>query len=124
MVKLQVMKAGPIRQVCALVVNDRNETAEYLNALALPARKRLDHVFRRLAETGSVGGETFKQLDDIVCEIKEHKSNTRLFGFVSRHCLVVCTHGARKPGGRARYQVEIEKVRRLFKLCLEEGVIS
>jgi hypothetical protein len=109
--------------VCALLVDTRNETAEYLGSLALPARKRLDYVFRRLIETGSVNEVTFKQLDGIVYEIKEHKSNTRFYCFLWRPNLIICTHGARKPAGRARYQVEIEKVKRWSELCLREGVI-
>ena len=125
MVRLEELKAGPALVVCALVVNERNETGEYLGSLSLAGRKRVDYVFRRLAEFGRAGfrDETVKRLEGVVWEIKEHQSNTRLFCFTSGHRLIVCTHAARKPAGRARYQVEMDKVQRLYELCLVEGVL-
>jgi phage-related protein len=125
MVRLEELKTGPALVVCALVVNDRNETAEYLTALSPVERKRLDYVFQRLSEFGRAGfrDETFKRLEGVVCEIKEHRTNTRLFCFTSGHRLIVCTHAARKPAGNARYQVEMDKVQRLYELCLAEGVL-
>jgi len=125
MVRLEELKNGPALAVCALVVNERNETAEYLGSLSQAERKRLDYVFRRLADLGRAGfqGETFKQLEGVVWEIKEHHTNTRLFCFASGHRLIVCTHAACKPAGRARYQAEMDKVRRLYELCLAEGVL-
>jgi hypothetical protein len=125
MVRLEELKTGPALAVCALVVNERNETAEYLGSLSTAARKRLDYVFQRLAELGRAGfrDETFKRLEGVVCEIKEHRTNTRLFCFTSGHRLIVCTHAVGKPAGRARYQVEMDKVRRLHEVCLAEGVL-
>jgi CHAD domain-containing protein len=125
MVRLEELKAGPALVVCALVVNERNETAEYLGTLSPAERKRVDYVFRRLAELGRAGFRdgTFKRLEGVVCEIKEHRTNTRLFCFMSGHRLIVCTHAARKPAGRVRYHVEMDKVRRLYELCLTEGVL-
>jgi hypothetical protein len=124
-VRLQELKSGPALVVCALVVNERNETAEYLDSLSPLERKRLDYVFRRLAEFGRAGfrDETFKRLEGVVCEIKEHRTSTRLFCFASGRRLIVCTHAARKPAGSARYQVEIDKAQRLYELCLVEGVL-
>ncbi len=125
MVRLEELKTGPALVVCALVVSERNETAEYLDSLSPAERKRLDYVFQRLAELGRAGfrDETFKRLEGVVCEIKEHRTNTRLFCFISGHRLIVCTHAVGKPAGRARYQVEIDKVQRLYELCLVEGVL-
>jgi len=126
MMRIEELKAGPTLVICALVVNELSETAEYLNALSPTGRKRLDYVFQRLAELGRAGfrDETFKRLEGAVCEIKEHATNTRLFCFTSGNRLIVCTHAARKPAGNARYRVEIDKVRRLHGLCLTEGVLS
>jgi hypothetical protein len=123
--RLEELKTGLALVVCALVVNERNETAEYLDSLSPAERKRIDYVFRRLAESGRAGfhDETFKQLEGVVWEIKEHRTNTRLFCFTSGRRLIVCTHAARKPAGNARYQVEKGKVRRLYELCLAEGVL-
>jgi phage-related protein len=125
-VRIEELKAGPALVVCALVVNGRNETAEYLTALSPKGRKRLDYVFQRLAELGRAGfrDETFKRLEGVVCEIKEHGTNTRLFCFTSGDRLIVCTHAARKPAGNVRYQAEIDRVRRLYELCQIEGVLS
>ena len=125
MVRLEELKTGPALVVCALVVNERNETAEYLGSLSPAERRRVDYVFRRLSEFGRAGfrDETFKRLEGVVCEIKEHHTNTRLFCFTSGHRLIVCTHAARKPAGRARYQVEMDKVQRLYERCLVEGVL-
>ena len=126
MVRLEELKAGPALAVCALVVDERNETAEYLTALSPVGRKRLDYVFQRLAELGRAGfrEETFKRLEGVVCEIKEHGTNTRLFCFTSGNRLIVCTHAARRPAGNVRYQVEIDRVHRLYELCMVEGVLS
>jgi len=124
-VRLEELKTGPALVVCALVVNERDETAEYLGSLSPAGRKRLDYVFRRLAELGRVGfrDETLKRLEGVVWEIKEHHTSTRLFCFTSGRRFIVCTHAARKPAGRARYQAEIDKVLRLYDLCLAEGVL-
>jgi len=123
--RLEELKSGPALSVCALVIDERSETAAYLDSLQPTSRKRLDYVFLRLAEHGltSFRDETFKSLDGRVYEIKEHGSNTRLFCFRSGARLVVCTHAARKPAGRARYQVEVDKVHRLYELCLVQGVL-
>jgi len=43
-VRLEELKTGPALVVCALVVNERNETAEYLGSLSPAERKRLDYV--------------------------------------------------------------------------------
>jgi hypothetical protein len=125
MVRLEELKSGLALTVCALVVNGRSETAEYFNSLSPGGRKRLGYVLGRLAERGLAGfrDETLKRLDSLVYEIKEHRSNTRLFCFRSEARLVVCTHGARKPAGRARYQAEMAKVHRLYEQCLVEGAL-
>ena len=125
MLRLEELRSGPALTVCALVVNERNETAEYLDSLSRVARKRLDYVFRRLAEYGPAGfcDATFKRLEGAVYEIKEHLGNTRLFCFMAGRRLIVCTHAGRKPAGRARYRVEMDKVRRMHGLCRTEGVL-
>ena len=125
MVKLLELKAGAVMRVLELEVDGRSGTRELMDSLPEQTQRRFRVMFRLLAETGRVGqGETgFRRLESVVYEIKEYSSNVRLFCFRWRHCVVVCTHGGKKPAGKAAYRREIDKVLRLYELCRREGVL-
>jgi phage-related protein len=119
------MMAGPEMSIEALDRDGRCEVRSLIAEFPPRSRKKLDAVFARLAEYGRTGPEStsFKRLSGVVHEVKEHSANVRIFCFVWQHRLVVCTHGARKPAGKARYRVEIDRVLRLYEECLQEGVL-
>lgn len=125
--KLVGLEGGPntVVQVCALKLDDRCQTLDFLSSLTPRAQKRYRVVFRLIAMQGRAGREeaSFKQLESNVWEIKEHSKNVRLFCFRHKHRLVVCTHGGPKPGGNAAYQREVRKVLDLYKQCLDEGIL-
>ena len=112
-------------RICVLEVDGRCEVQTLAESLPRRAQKRLDVVFRLLAQKGRAGRDdtAFKQLDSVVWEIKEHSANVRLFCFRHEHRLVVCTHGGTKPAGNARYRREIEKTLKLYERCRKEGVL-
>ena len=110
--------------VYALVVNERNEVQGYLDQLPLPARKKIVMIMNRLADGRGGGGiENFRRLDGSVFEFKEHMTSTRLFCFLHRARVIVCTHARKKPGPR-QLKAEIAKVRALEERCRSEGVLN
>jgi hypothetical protein len=66
---------------------------------------------------------SFRHLGEQVYEIKEHTIPLRLFCFVHRGRVVVCTHITKKPG-RKQLRNEIEKVKQLRARCLREGTLN
>jgi hypothetical protein len=125
MVTLCKMMDGPVMSVEALVRDGRCATLDFIEGLPARSRRKLDAIFGQLAAAGRAGaGDTsFKHLAGQVYEMKEHSANVRVFCFVWQRWLVVCTHGSRKPAGKARYRIEIEKVQELYAECLREGVL-
>lgn len=125
MLRLVDLKSGVVMRICALEVDGRCDAQALVESLPRRAQKRLRVVFRLLAEEGRAGRDdtTFKQLESVVWEIKEHSASVRLFCFRYQHRLVVCTHGGKKPAGKARYRRDIEKVLALYRRCGEEGVL-
>jgi hypothetical protein len=125
MLKLLELRAGAALRVYELELDGRSETGKFMDSLSEQARRRFRNVFRLLAESGRAGqSETgFRRLESIVYEIKEYSSNSRLFCFRWRDCIIVCTHGGKKPAGEAAYRREIDKVLRLYDLCRREGVL-
>lgn len=112
-------------RICALEVDGRCEVQALIESLPKRARNRLRVVFRLLAEQGRAGCDdtSFKQLESVVWEMKEHSASVRLFCFRHEHRLVVCTHGGAKPAGKARYRREIDRVLALYDRCRREGVL-
>lgn len=101
------------------------ETQEFLSALPERSVRSLDVVMQRLAEVGRAGKgeERFRHLRGPAYEMKEHSSGVRLYCFVSGRALV-CTHGSQKRAGRARLNMEIEKVMETYSLCASEGLLG
>lgn len=113
-------------RVCALEIDGRCEAEALIESLPRQARRRLRVVIRLIAEHGRAGCDdaSFKQLESVVWEMKEHSASVRVFCFRHEHHLVVCTHGGAKPSGKARYRREIDKVLALHERCQREGVLS
>jgi len=124
-VKLTPIRNGPTRTVLALERDGRCETQEFLSALPERAVRSIDGVMQRLAEVGRAGKgeERFRHLRGPVYEMKEHSSGVRLYCFLSGRVLV-CTHGSPKRAGRARLNLEIEKVMETYELCTREGLLG
>ncbi|MBN2464613.1 type II toxin-antitoxin system RelE/ParE family toxin [candidate division WOR-3 bacterium] len=126
--KLVGLEDGPDTkvQVYALKQDERCQTLDFLKSLPRRALKRYRVVFRLIAAQGRAGREetSFKRLESDVWEIKEHSKNVRLFCFRHGTRLVVCTHGGPRPGGKAAYRREIDKVLALYRQCLEEGILK
>jgi phage-related protein len=124
MLRLIRVRSGSARTVYALEVNGRCETYELLRSLPERAEQRLGYIFERLAETGWAGKgvESVRHLRGPVYELKEHSSNVRLYCFFHAG-RVVCTHGSAKRSGKARLNQEIDKVVRLYDLCVMEDVL-
>lgn len=125
MVRLLELKAGAAMRVLELEIDGRSGTREFFESLPWQAQSRFRVMFRLLAESGRVGRQesSFRRLESVVYEIKEHSSNVRLFCFRWGHCVIVCAHGRKKPAGKAAYRSEIDKVLRLYELCRAEGVL-
>jgi hypothetical protein len=125
MVSLVVIRAGSVRTVFALDHDGRCETFEFISALPERAQRSLDALFQRLADAAWAGRneERFRHLRGPAFEMKEHTSNVRLYCFVQGRA-VICTHGSPKRAGRARVNREIEKVMRLYELCINEGAVK
>jgi len=123
MIRLELLESGRSREVFALVVNERCETYEFLAGLKEKPRRKVEAVLKRLSDIGRAGHEEHivKRLEDNVFEIKENTTTSRLFFFEWKQQIVVCTHAARKPAGNKRYQIEIDRVKRLMNQCLEEN---
>ena len=126
MLRLDLLFGGDARDVYALAVNERCATRDCICELQTRSQARVYRMLERLAEHGQVGREQHlvRRLEGSVFELKEHESSTRLFGFFHGARVVVCTHGARKPAGKAAYRTEIDKVKRLHQMCIEEGVLD
>lgn len=122
--KLILVRDGPTRTVLAFERDGRCETQEFLSALPERAVRSLDAVMQRLAEVGRAGKgeERFRHLRGPVYEMKEHSSGVRLYCFLSGRALV-CTHGGPRRAGRARLNLEIEKVMKTYELCAREGLL-
>ncbi|HDQ99125.1 MAG TPA: hypothetical protein ENN51_02410 [candidate division WOR-3 bacterium] len=125
MMRLLELESGPALRVCALELDGRCASLEFVRGLPVRAQQGIFATFALLAKCGwRLRNETrFKHLREDVYEIKEYSSNVRLFCFLHAGRLVVCTHGTRKPGGRGRYAREIEKVLRLHRMAEEQAVI-
>ena len=126
MLRLDLLFGGAARDVYALAVNERCATRDCICDLQTRSQARVYRMLERLAEYGQVGREQYlvRRLEDSVFELKEHESSTRLFGFCHGARVVVCTHGTRKPTGKATYRTEIDKVKRLHQMCIDEGVLD
>ncbi len=126
MLRLDLLFGGAARDVYALAVNERCATRDCICGLQMRSQARVYRMLERLAEYGQVGREQHlvRRLEGSVFELKEHESSTRLFGFFHGVRVVVCTHGTRKPAGKAAYRTEIDKVKRLHQMCIDEGVLD
>lgn len=125
MVKLIPIRNGPATAVLALERDGRCETQELLSTLPERAVRNLDAVMQRLADVGRAGKgeERFRHLRGPVYEMKEHSSGVRLYCFRYGRVLV-CTHGGPKRAGRARLNLEIDKVMETYELCAREGLLG
>ena len=126
MLRLDLLFGGAARDVFALAVNERCAARDCICDLQPRSQARVYRMLERLAEYGQVGREQHlvRRLEGSVFELKEHESSTRLFGFFHGTRVVVCTHGTRKPAGKAAYRTEIDKVKRLHQMCIDEGVLD
>jgi hypothetical protein len=125
MLRLDLLFGGAARDVYALAVNERCATRDCICDLQMRSQARVYRMLERLAEYGQVGREQHlvRRLEGSVFELREHESSTRLFGFFHGARVVVCTHGTRKPAGKAAYRAEIDKVKRLHQMCIDQGVL-
>jgi predicted transcriptional regulator len=108
MLRLDLLFGGAARDVYALAVNERCAARDCICDLQTRSQARVYRMLERLAEYGQVGREQHlvRRLEGSVFELKEHESSTR------------------KPAGKAAYQTEIDKVKRLHQMCIDEGVLD
>ena len=125
--KLELLETGRARDIYTLVIDNRDATRGYIEGLQKDSQRSLAVKLRRIAEFGWAGydDQVARHLKGsrIACELKEHKSNTRLYFFMHDKRLVVCTHGGPKPGRRGIAD-EIAKVERLYEDCRREGLLT
>jgi hypothetical protein len=119
LVKLIPIRNGPARTVLAFERDGRCETQEFLSTLPERTVRSLDGVcsaWPRSAEPARAKSAF------ATCEVR-HSSGVRLYCFLSGRVLV-CTHGGPKRAGRARLNLEIEKVMETYELCAREGLLG
>jgi hypothetical protein len=116
--------APRVREVYALLIDGRNAVRDALVRYEGPASRKLVAIMRWLSESLTLPREhSFRHLGEHVYEFKEHMIPLRLFCFMHRGRIVVCTHITKKPG-KKQLRNEIEKVKQLRARCFREGVLS
>lgn len=125
MLSLRELESGRSAKVYALAVDGRCQVVDFLLVLPEQAQRRIMATMAAVADDGwRFRNQTrFKRLKSDVYEIKDISSNVRLFCFMHGGRLVVCTHGEGEPSGTRAYNRAIKKVQRLYKLCIDEGVV-
>ena len=127
MLTLELLVPGQARDICVLVTDNRCAAKDYISGLQEDSQRSLMATLQRMADTGWAGHGTSRirrlKGSHVACEVKEHKSNTRLLFFLHGRRLVVCTHGVSHPG-KPEYRAIIRKVEALREECLREGILS
>jgi hypothetical protein len=116
---VEELSRGRRGAVFALVVDGRDEVADFLNDLPLPLFDKLEVMIERLADDGFIANqEKFRRLDAGVYELKLWRPPLRVFCFQHGPDWV-CTHADRKPGSR-ELRSHVAKVKVLRRRYLEE----
>ena len=125
MLSLRELESGRSARVCALAIDGRCQVIDFLLGLPERAQQRIVATMAAVADDGwrFRNRTRFKHLRNDIYEIKDISSNVRLFCFMHGGRLVVCTHGESKPSSTKAYNRAIKKVQRLYKLCIDEGVV-
>lgn len=119
MLSVEELSRGRRGTVFALVVDGRDEVADFLNDLPLPLFDKLEGMIERLADDGFIANqEKFRRLDAGVYELKLWRPPLRVFCFQHGPDWV-CTHADRKPGSR-ELRSHVAKVKVLRQRYLEE----
>lgn len=96
----------------AICANGSMPAREFVNGLDEDEQRRLDNLFRRMAETGRIFNKTqFKQVKDRIYEFKRYQTRVGCFQIGTRWVL---THGFFKKDDRWR-KSELERAKRIMK---------
>ncbi|HEX7320220.1 MAG TPA: type II toxin-antitoxin system RelE/ParE family toxin [bacterium] len=111
MLSLKELYKGAKKTVVALVEDGRSQVIEYLELLDERSKKKMKALMKHMADTGILHGpDLFRHEGDGIYVFKvHHPCSARIFCFFDKNNVVVCTHGADKPGSRLKIEVKKAK---------------
>jgi len=108
MFTLKEIYKGAKKTMVALVEDGYSPAIEYLESLDEISKKKMKARLNRMANMGMIHStELFRHEGNGIYAFKvHHPCSARIFCFFDRNNVVVCTHGANKPGRRLKTEVK------------------